>query len=353
MLYTSPCLSYKQYQLIISNHHNNHKVFNYPLFPYFLKSQLLLIGRNHILLLVVNFFCYIYLIIFQSCLSFSLSQLQQQGKMQGDVFGWRQTEDASRLEAEDSQWTVPGDETRYAWDPWTKRAYLLGRKVPIQVWCWEYYDMGWWAGVTFFLGSVLFILGSTAAIFKAVGEHEEQQRWLLVWPYFIGALLYTAGCVLLVTLSVLKHPRRIQAPADSRPESPLLAYIEENKQLTFTEDSKNQEYGTLVEESQPEQVIEDETSEAKNLRSFLGRWKVYQPETPTSVPMTQDQMSDVVAASYVKDDFYHIRGDPWYLRRWCIDLSGSLIIAFGSILYILSCGTELYKDIQGDYPNVG
>jgi len=92
--------------------------------------------------------------------------------------------------------------------------------------------------------------------------------------------------------------------------------------------------------------VEEHVNES-NITSFMGRWKVYQPETPVSLPITHDEMSDIVAASYVKDEFDHIKGDPWYLRRWIIDLSGAIIIGIGSVLYIISCGTEAYKDVYG------
>eukprot|EP01023_Acetabularia_acetabulum_P029172 TRINITY_DN2752_c0_g1_i10.p1 TRINITY_DN2752_c0_g1~~TRINITY_DN2752_c0_g1_i10.p1 ORF type:complete len:482 (-),score=55.20 TRINITY_DN2752_c0_g1_i10:1791-3236(-) len=314
-------------------------------------------------------------------------------KMQGDIFGWRQTEDTSRLDKEDSQWTVQGiSDDKYAWDPWTKRAYIIGRRIPFTVWCWELGDIGWWGAFMFLLGSILFVLGSTAAIFKAVYKHEQQQRWLFVWPYFIGSIFYTVGCALLVTLSVLKHPRKISVPG-SRPESPLLAPIQSENLEDYDvddeflqhkggedEDGKEsqkplmqqfQEFSNSNSQSEPQLVLKvpdtalnqvksspdsneeiEEPTNEQNITSFMGKWKVYQPETPVSLPITHDAMSDIVAASYVKDEFEHIKGDPWYLRRWYLDLSGALIIGVGSILYNLSCGTEAYKDVFREYPDM-
>eukprot|EP01025_Chloroclados_australasicus_P031847 TRINITY_DN3225_c0_g1_i1.p1 TRINITY_DN3225_c0_g1~~TRINITY_DN3225_c0_g1_i1.p1 ORF type:complete len:381 (-),score=28.85 TRINITY_DN3225_c0_g1_i1:441-1583(-) len=264
--------------------------------------------------------------------------------MQGDVYGWRQTEALTRLDQEDSQWTIPGvTEDKYAWDPWTKRAYVLGRRIPFKPWCWELQDFGWWGAIMFFVGSILFVLGSTSAIFKAVSKNEQQERWLFVLPYFVGAILYAVGCQLLVILSAMRHPQRISV-VESRPESPLLGYIEEGQQYLEQEQS-------TPKNSQEDEEVPDCGVET-NVTSFSSRWKAYQQDGPVRLPMTEDELSDIVAASYMKDELHHIRADPWYVKRYRIDLSGAIIVYVGSLLYVISCGTEFYKDLTGHYPNI-
>lgn len=56
-----------------------------------------------------------------------------------------------------------------------------------------------------------------------------------------------------------------------------------------------------------------------------------------------DQLNSLLRNYYRRDAFYYIRADPWYNRRWLLDVSGSASIFAGAMLYNISCTCLLYE----------
>eukprot|EP00193_Tetraselmis_chui_P013347 CAMPEP_0177785494 /NCGR_PEP_ID=MMETSP0491_2-20121128/20357_1 /TAXON_ID=63592 /ORGANISM="Tetraselmis chuii, Strain PLY429" /LENGTH=493 /DNA_ID=CAMNT_0019306517 /DNA_START=30 /DNA_END=1511 /DNA_ORIENTATION=+ len=245
-------------------------------------------------------------------------------------------------------WTV-GPETvhpsvplnkNFAWCPWTKTYVPIGREMRIQrLWCWQAYNLNWWTGFLFVIGSVGFFTGAIAACYHYPGEgHRSYKIWSELVPYLGGGLCFVAGAL---TLTIQTYQL---VDWDTKRDKPEFQKLLEGS-FTGGDDAHRLMPGMVVLPEEPPPT-----------RSFLGVWEVVPApgeglmDQPVTLPRRESSGQRVMRKVAAEEEFQRLwlEYDPWTRRQHVVELAGSFAIFLGTLFYKLGLFTDLFMTIYGE-----
>lgn len=199
----------------------------------------------------------------------------------------------------------------YGWDPWTKRpSFRRQSNGKGKRWCWDVKNPGWWTAFMFLLGSVMFAIGSFAALFSFVANFYLNEVFGVLIPYLTGGIAFFVGTVIMFWGSVKSH-------------YDLLAVKEKA-------------------------AMDLEQYEIEPQRVFAGKWKVNVAkgeEEAASQPLICEEkdkhhlLSKAAAEELLK---LQLLGNFWARNRFLLDMSGSIVLFFGVNAYNVMVIAEFY-----------
>jgi hypothetical protein len=126
-----------------------------------------------------------------------------------------------------------------------------------RLWCWQAYNLNWWTGFLFVIGSVGFFTGAIAACYHYPGEgHRSYKIWSELVPYLGGGLCFVAGAL---TLTIQTYQL---VDWDTKRDKPEFQKLLEGS-FTGGDDAHRLMPGMVVLPEEPPPT-----------RSFLGVWEV-------------------------------------------------------------------------------
>mmetsp|Transcript_4008 Transcript_4008/g.10034 ORF Transcript_4008/g.10034 Transcript_4008/m.10034 type:complete len:527 (-) Transcript_4008:21-1601(-) len=225
----------------------------------------------------------------------------------------------------------------FYWCPWTKTYVPIGRERRIQrLWCWQTYNLPWWTGFLFIVGSVGFFTGAIAACYRHPGPGA---KWYKIWgelmPYLGGGLCFVAGAV---TLTLQSYQC---VDWDTHRDVPG--------------------YEKLLDEAEAEAHrlqpgMQLPTATEAPARSFLGVWEVVPApgegllDQPVTLPRRESSGQRVHRRVAAEEEFQRLwlQYDPWARRQHIVELAGSFIIFLGTLFYKTGLFTDLYLTLAGE-----